>query len=203
MGWSVKKIPTVATLQATSVLGIERRATRQAFPLWEFEATFEALREQTQNDPVYLPTSPYTELEQISGLFLACRGDYGEFYFNDPDDNSRLSVPLGISDGVGLSFLTYATYPSGNHTSFEPVGGLQSVEAVYLNGSLYMGGHLGPFPNGQFLTWPTAPPVLGTEIAASYHFYYRCRFIDDMQNYSQFYKNLWEYKSCKFRSVKP
>lgn len=202
MGWSVRKMPTTATLQATSVQGIERRATRQAYPLWEFEVTFEVLREETQNNPVYAPTSPHTEFAQISGLFLACLGAYGEFYFEDLDDNSRSSVPIGGGNDVSTDFLVYTTYFSGAYTMAEPVGGIKSIDAVFFNGTPIGSGNYSIGSDKRAIHF-LSPPASGVDITASYHFYFRCRFTEDKQDYEQFAKNLWEYKTCRFRSVKP
>ena len=203
LGWNVKKTPVWSATTALSVSGREKRAARQCFPVWEFELTYEFLRERTQNNPIYFPNSPYTELEQISQLFLACLGSYGEFYFEDPDDSTRAGMAIGTGDGGTTAWPVYIPYPSTQRylTVFSAMpGAIKRVTAVYLNGS--------PQPAGSF-SWAdvtltlTTPPPAGANVTADLEFYYRCHFSDDLQTYEQFFKNIWAYPSCKFSSVKP
>ncbi len=45
-------------------------------------------------------------------------------------------------------------------------------------------------------------PTNADLITADFHFYFRCRFMDDTEEFSQWAKNLWELKTLKFQSVK-
>jgi hypothetical protein len=204
VGWSVKKSPVwPPATTALSVSGRERRAARQSYPTWQFELTYQVLREETQNDPIYQPNSPYRELELISSLFLTCLGGYGEFYFADPDDSTRLATRMGTGDGKGKEFFFYINYPSGQSqlpTFFAPPGAVFDLTAVYINGSL-----IPP----SYYSWGITSVVFisavqaGDVVTGDVSFYYRCRFDDDVQNYEQFFKNIWAYPTCKFSSVKP
>jgi hypothetical protein len=49
----------------------------------------------------------------------------------------------------------------------------------------------------------TSAPSSGVVITADFHFYFRCRFLADVEEFSQWAKNLWELKELKFQSVKP
>lgn len=182
--------------------GKEVQLAGAAYPRWSFILTYGWLREQTQN---IVPSSDMVgmrEFEQITGLFLLCKGAYGEFYYSDPDDNSRSGNFVGWGDGAKTQFQIYYQWGNGPFgvPMTIPVGGIQSVDRVYFNGSP-VGGYGTDATNTQ-LVFSTAPPV-NAYITADFHFYFRCRFLDDHLNFSQFARNRWEMKEIRFESVKP
>ena len=199
--WSVRVRPTWSTMSAAFVNGAERRAVRSVFPLWEFELTYEGMRDQTLNQVIYQPFAGQYDLQQIEGLFMACKGDYGEFYYSHPDDNSRAAGFIGNCNGVVTDFTIIKLYRNftGDYWGVDPIGGLNTLLAVYLNGVFQSSGFSA---TGQTLSFATAPGS-GVVVTADFSFYYRCRFTDPKQQYAQFLKNLWELKVCRFRSVKP
>jgi hypothetical protein len=208
-GFPVKKIPLFAATEHKSVTGRMYQSARQVYPNWQFELQFGEeswLREQTQNISPYAPNAPHVELEAISQLFLTCYGAYGEFYFDDLEDDSRMSQAVATGDGVTTVFRIYRTWGSGPLARVEPVGGvnLGQMITVYLNGTP-LSSSLWTVTNdlsGSHVNFTTAPSA-GVAIAMDFSFYYRCRFTDDSQNYEQFLYNLWQLKSCKFQSCKP
>lgn len=200
------KIPTFSTAIGIHVSGIESRAYRQAFPLWEFQLTYEVLREQTQNETAYAYYSGFTELETISQLFLSCLGSYGEFFYDDPDDDSRSAQSqIYDTDGTTTVWQVYRSWGS-TLVSYEPISGINLNETVnvYLDGVLQNSDtySVANTLNGVFLTFDSAPAA-GKAVTMDFSYYYRCHFIEDMHDYNEFYKNLWELRSCKFRSLKP
>lgn len=203
-GFSVHKKPTFATIVQTAVSGREVTSAQQAYPLWEFELTYEVLREITQNQTPYQNNSPFTEFQQISELFLACNGQYGRFYYNDPSDNSRFAQELGVGDGTTTNFPIVRTWGSGALAFPEQVGGLNSTEpyVVYLNGTpVSESGNWSISSDNRTLQFVTAPSA-GQIVTMDFFFYYLCRFIEDIEDFEQFYTNLWALKALKFRSVK-
>ena len=221
LAWSVHKKPIMASRTITATTGRETQIACCAYPRWAFTLTYGGdswLRDQTQNITPD-PTLPgLTELQQLSGLFLQCRGSYGEFYYSDPDDFSRSAQVVGVGDGNTTTFpLTY-TWGNGPFSPALtlPVGGIDQISAVYFNG---VAPGVVPSPPAPTpppttnYTWTTdatntqlifnyAPPS-GTAITADFTFYFRCRFLDDTQEYSQWAQNLWEVKQVQFESVKP
>lgn len=205
--WSVHKQPSLASDKYTAVSGRDTLLCRAVYPRWEFTLSYGGdswLREQTQNSTPYTPLSGHTELEQLSGLFLQCLGAYGEFYYSDPDDNSRLTQQIGITDGVNSTFQIYYSIGAGGSLPdfTAPVSGIQTISSVYLNGSLQAGSSYGLDPTKTKLVF-TSAPAAGQVITATFSFYYRCRFLADLTEYSQWALNLWEAKQVKFQSVKP
>lgn len=204
--WSTHKEPSFKSTTTKGVTGKETQLIRAVYPRWEFTLSYGEdawLREQTQNitpDPRLLGKR---ELEQISGLFLQCAGSYGEFYYLDPDDNSRI-IGLGIGDGVKTAYPLFYTWGTGPFTPVftAPVSGIQSIVSVYLNAVLQDPSTYHVDATNTMLVFNTPPNRFET-ITVDFIFYYRCRFLADMQEYSEWAKNLWEFQELKFQSVKP
>jgi hypothetical protein len=201
-GYPTKIKPTFASLVQTSVSGVEVKSARQAYPLYEFEVPFEVLRDQLQNptpDPYF---TGFTELEQISGLFLACRGQYGRFYYSCPEDNSRVGQLIALGDNSTVTFRIVRTWGAGTLSFTDPVGALDtgSPFTIYLSGTPDTGNWT--VSADKTLITRNSAPGLFQPITMDFHFFYLCRFIEDLEDFEQFYRRLWLLKSCKFRSVK-
>lgn len=205
LAWSVHKKALMASRATTAVSGRETKLACCVYPRWAFTLTYGGnswLRDQTQNITPDAALAGFTELEQLSGLFLACRGSYGEFYYADPDDNSRLGQAVGQGNGAQTTFPLYYSWGAGPFTPSLtiPVGGIESLDAVYINGSKQNPSSYAMDSTNTQLVFNSAPS--GT-ITADFHFYFRCRFLDDTQDYSEWAQNLWEVKEVRFESVKP
>ena len=206
--WSVHKKPIMSSRAITAASGRETQLACAVFPRWAFTLSYGGnnswLRDQTQNivpDPTKVG---FTELEQLSGLFLACLGSYGEFYYSDPDDNSRAGQPIATADGVGTTYQLYYNWGSGPFTPvmYIPVGGIQTLSTVYFNGVAQSAG-LYSLDSTKTKIIFTSPPANGTVITADFVFYFRCRFLADNIQFSQWARNLWDTKEVRFESVKP
>lgn len=208
LAWSVNKVPfNEKTLTEKAISGNEYFILRQVIPRWEFTLRYGGdswLRDQTQNTTPYGPLSGHVELEQLAGLFLACLGSYGEFYYSDPDDNSRSGQGVAQADGVKTTFPVFFHWGTGpfTPTAYYPVTGIQSMDTVYFNGSP-ISPTLYTLDSTNTKLVFTSPPSAGTVIAADFHFYFRCRFLNDVEEFEQWAYNLWEKKELKFQSVKP
>ena len=212
LAWSRNKKPMMASKTWTSASGREVQIARAVFPTWKFTLVYGGdswLRDQTQNIVPYLPLTGKTEFEHLCGLYLQCLGPYGEFYYQDPDDNSRLNQSAGIGDGLTTNFPLTFTWGQGpfNPPMALPVQGLISIDNVYFNGGSPISPSLYTIDASntelQFYTAPGLYPALGPTITADFHFYFRCRFDEDKQEYEEWALNLWENKTVKFQSVKP
>jgi hypothetical protein len=161
------------------------------------------LREQTQNITPEPPVG-YTEWQQLCGLFLQCLGAYGEFFYTDPDDNSRFNVPCGITDGGSFQYPLYYSWGVGPFTPpmTIPVGGVKTLDAVYLNNVPVNPANYALDSTRTLLQFNFIPTI-GQTLSVDLHFYFRCRFLEDAELYEQWAKNLWENKELKFWSVKP
>lgn len=201
-GFSVHKKPTFSTIMRTPPSGREVGRFQAPVPLWEFELTYEVLRDQTQNQIPYANLAGFTEFQQITQVFVALGGQFARFYFNDISDNSRTGQLIGIGNGTNVSFRMLRTWGSGNLAYTEPVGGINQNQTVnvYLNGVLQSPTSYGFDSTNKFLVFNSAPSN-GVIITADFYFYYLCRFIEDKLDLEQFYYSRWSIKSFKFRSV--
>lgn len=204
--WSRKKEPSQNTETNVAVSGREYQIARQVYPRWLFTLKYGDdawLRDQTQNSTPQIPLG-YTEFTQLTGLFLQCLGSYGEFFYTDPDDNSRFAVVCGTTDGVSTTYKLYYTWGTGPFTPglTIPVGGVNTIDALYLNGVLQspLTYHL---DSTNTLVVFNSAPATGQVITVDLHFYFRCRFLEDSELFEQWAQNLWENKELKFQSVKP
>jgi hypothetical protein len=190
---------------AIAATGREVQVAQAAYPRFAWKLSYGKqswLRERTQNITPWQPLNAYTELETISGLYLACQGPYGEFYYSDPDDNSRKGQYIGTGNGP-YAPMTYqvpvgwGTGPFSPSLSF-PVGGLNVVSNVYATG--YVGSWTIGADNTSLVFGGVIPPQ--GIITADFTFYYRCRFLDDKLSFSEWATNLWELAEVNFESVK-
>ncbi len=209
--WSVHKKPILASTVATSVTGRDVMLARAAYPRWSYILSYGGsnswLRDETANINPDPSLSGYKEFREIAGLFLKCLGSYGEFFYDDPYDDSRSAQFIVNSPGdVGaISYPVFYSWGTGPYTPSLtlPVGGLNTIDNVYVNGVLIDQG-IYPYNIDSTYTeieFPNGAPT--GVITADFHFYQRCRFLDDKQEFDQFLQNLWKYKECRFETVKP
>lgn len=190
--WDLTKTPSFNTKVMTSVNGRELRASYQAVPKYEISMSFGFLRESKGR----------AELQQLEGFFLERRGSFDSFLLKMPDDNQFECTFVG--DG---STTTYQLFKSMNKQHI-PLGHSQiskrlanpamwnwfsknmwdsneskpmwnkATAGVTKDGKLILSE---PLEDGQWLT------VMGI-------YYYRCRFKDDEQQYTNFMHKLWHAK---------
>lgn len=208
--FSVHRRPTFATIDHISKQGRGTGAAQQNAPLWEFELSYELLRDATQNiaGPLsYTHLANKTELQQILQLNLACAGQYGEFLFLDSTDNSREFQTLGIGDGETLEFPFVRSIIGVDDLAFtEQVGAvnLNFSVVVYLDGiSVAPGPSTWGVSTDQLTLVFITAPADGVVVSSTFHYYYRCRWISDSQEVEQFAQFIWSSASVRFRSVDP
>ncbi|MET4238626.1 DUF2460 domain-containing protein [Bradyrhizobium sp. RT10b] len=195
--WPVKKSPSFQTLKHKSVAGTSTMQSLQPYAIYAFELPFEFLRSDDAN----------RELQQLMGLFQACRAGAIPFNFSDPDDNAVTGQTIGLGDGNTKSF----GFVRSMGSVIDPV---QNVIAagltVYDNGvpqilgtdyTLLATSQYGTNYGVQFATAPLA----GHTISADFSYFWLCAFDDDVAEFSKLFnlngKALFEAKSIKFSSV--
>jgi hypothetical protein len=189
-GWSVHKRPIFATRVASHASGREARMPFYAYPLYEFELTFDALASNSSH-----PALGVESLQSLMGLYLQCAGQYRAFLYTDPSDSVAVMQQIAVGDNTTREFTFVRTL--GGFT--EPVGSVLSVDNVYLNGVIATTGWAFTAPN--ILSF-VMPPQNDIAISADFSFAYLCRFIDDQNDFENFLSGLWRIQSMKFRSVR-
>lgn len=186
--WDLTKTPMFNTKIMQSVNGRELRASYQAVPKYQISMSFAFLRESKGRK----------ELQQLEGFFLERRGSFDSFLFKMPDDNEFQCTFIG--DGVQTSFQLYkqinTTQIPLQHTQAD-----QSEDPLMWDevASKPMWSdpddqmwllQFGITTNG-LLQMPI-PLAAGESITISGTYYYRCRFADDEQQYTNFMSKLWK-----------
>ncbi|MDU4061175.1 MAG: DUF2460 domain-containing protein [Acinetobacter baumannii] len=186
--WDLTKTPMFNTKIMQSVNGRELRASYQAVPKYQISMSFAFLRESKGRN----------ELQQLEGFFLERRGSFDSFLFKMPEDNEFQCTFVG--DGVQTSFQLYkqinTTQIPLQHTQAE-----QSEDPLMWseNASKLMWSdpesqmwllQFGITTNG--LLQMSIPLAAGESITITGTYYYRCRFADDEQQYTNFMSKLWK-----------
>ncbi|WP_162987073.1 DUF2460 domain-containing protein [Sphingomonas paeninsulae] len=186
----VVKTPMWSTKTQDSVSGKETRIGFWSYPKWKYSLAYDILRSDNVN----------LELQTLAGFYNARNGGFDTWLFNDPDDNSVTLQGFGIGDGASTNF--QLTRSLGGYV--EPVLAVNatSAPAIYINGTLKIGGtdYTLNVTTG-LVTFTTAPAVSAT-LTWTGSYYWRCKFLDDSIDLSKFMQNLWELQTLNFQSVK-
>ncbi len=186
--WDLTKTPMFNTKIMQSVNGRELRASYQAVPKYQISMSFAFLRESKGRK----------ELQQLEGFFLERRGSFDSFLFKMPEDHVFECAFTG--DGVTSTFQLYkqinTTQIPLQHTQAE-----QSEDPLMWDevASKPMWSE----PNDQMwvlqfgittngLLQMPIPLAAGESITITGTYYYRCRFADDEQQYTNFMSKLWK-----------
>ena len=175
--------PTFNTSVQRSTSGKEQRAAFQAYPLWNLTLIYEFLRD----------AAAYAELQTLAGFFLARQGQFDSFLFTNPGDKSVTSMAFGTGDGSTTAFQLTRAYGGGGFTFVEPVMNLNGAPLIYVNGVLKTAGTDYNIGSTGICTF-TSAPASAAALTWSGSFYYRCRFLLDSADFTQFMNGLWELK---------
>lgn len=180
LGWDVKKTPVFKTLVQESQSGRECRLALMSYPIWEFELSFSVLRGD----------SGLAEMQQLAGFFIKQKGQFGAWFYADPDDFTVNNHAIGVGNGTNAQF--QLTRSMGGMV--EPVMYPNNI-VMLVNG--YPVAHINETLGVVTLS---SPPASGASVAWSGSFYYRCRFKEDSAQFNQFAYKLWELQSLSFRA---
>lgn len=188
--WDVKKSPQFQTTIVKHTSGRETRVSNYAYPLWKWEMSYELLRE----------TQGYAELQALCGFFLARSGSFDTFLFADPaEPNTVTNYELGVGDGLTTEYQITKSYAG----FIEPVGYVDAATLqVFVNGAPVYSPAAWSLVTPNSLQLTSALPA-GAVISASYIWYYRVRFGEDVHDYNNFMYQLWELKKLTLEMVKP
>lgn len=175
----------------------ELRIAQAQNPIWKWQLLYEQLFNDLSN--THYPNA--SELATFQGFYAQQQGKFGQFLFDDPEDDSVTNQTLQLVNDGALS-PTYYTPLQRNLGGqfFEDITDLNGAETIKANGVAQTGGGtnytlLGPglaIPGysfmGMYLKWTAAPtpPITG-----SFNFYFRVRFDSDQQDFDRFLYQLW------------
>ncbi|ATI38181.1 DUF2460 domain-containing protein [Acinetobacter baumannii] len=186
--WDLTKTPMFNTKIMQSVNGRELRASYQAVPKYQISMSFAFLRESKGRN----------ELQQLEGFFLERRGSFDSFLFKMPEDNEFQCTFVG--DGVQTSFQLYkqinTTQIPLQHTQAEQsedplIWSENASKPMWSDPESQMWLLQFVITNNGMLQL-SIPLLEGESITVTGTFYYRCRFADDEQQYTNFMSKLWK-----------
>jgi hypothetical protein len=195
LSWSRHKKPGFATRIAQHASGREVRVALYEYPLYEFEAVYNALTSSASPSGGAAGLGA-SSLQSLMGFFLQLQGQFGTFLYADPDDDAVAGQVFATGDGSTTSF----TLMRALGGFLEPVGWVTNLANVYHNGAAYAGTAYSLTPPNT-LTFGSAP-ASGVTLSADFSYAFYCRFVDDQMDFEEFMSNLWKLESMKFRSVK-
>ena len=196
LGWSVTKTPMFSTRKQASVSGREFRIADQLYPIWEWTLTYAILRDQNDTRGGVGLGTGYNELRTLQGFFLARRGSFEPFLFQDPTDWTTTNELLGVGNGTRTIFQLIRTFGG----FVEPVTAIQAV-TIRVNGvtKTITTDYTVDLATG--IVTLLVAPTSGHPVTADITYYFRVRFSDDSAEFENFMYQLWELKQIKFRSV--
>lgn len=190
----VKKSPVWSTITQRTASLREVRTSLASQPLYNFELPYEFLRFNLG----------YSELQTLMGFVNQMLGSWDSFLYSDPNDHFAYNQLIATGDGSTTSFQLIRTYggstqyianvdqsnfvagstmwASDDRTLMWPFdSGVDDSSLMWLGGDTP-----GPYTidvNG-IITFTHAPPF-GYPIYWSGPFYYRCRFMNDENEFDQ------------------
>ena len=180
--YPVVRTPIFRTLIQETTSGEESRAALQLYPRWHWTMSFNFLRDDANN-----------EFRTLLAFFLARKGSFDSFLFDDVDDNAVTGQPIGEGDGSNRVFQLVRSFGGFTEPVLTP-----NATTIKINGVVATGwSFTGP---GQ-ITF-TGTPANGAHISADLTYYWPVRFLADQYDFSKFMNRLWEQKKLDFISVK-
>ena len=181
LDWNVVAAPEFTTQVRRAVSGRELRGSYMAYPLWNFSMKYEFLRGGGLG----------VELNKLAGLFLVSRGQWDNFLYTAPHDNAVTVEQFGVGNGSTSAFQLTRAFGYGGLKFVEPVMNLNSAPLIYVNGVLKTVTTDYTINSTGVVTFVT-PPAGALALTWTGSYYYRCRFMMDTAQFSQFMQNLWE-----------
>lgn len=188
--------------------GGEVRMSYWSEPLWEWDLTYEVLRDG------FRMGRAWDELLQIEGLFLASTGNLTGFQFYDDDDHRVFRTLVGASDGTTTTFTLkrYRGSYAGGPLGLEAIGLLDLSQPfnLYFN---TLPGVIDPndpvygytlntsTPKNQQLVFNNPPPN-GHTFVADFSYFFYARFQADSLDLEKFMHQLWALKKVTLVSLR-
>lgn len=183
LAWDITAAPNFSTKVHRALSGYEVRAAFMVYPLWSFKLKFELLRDNLANN----------ELKTLIGFFNARQGQFDSFLYSNPADSAVVAMQFGV--GTGSQFVFQLSRGYGGYA--EPVNNLNGSPQIYVNGVLKTLTTDYTISATGLVTFVTSP-ANGLVITWTGSFYYRCRFLSDAIEPSQFMKNLYSLSKLDF-----
>lgn len=181
----IKKKPNFSSDVQRSVSGREVAAAFMAYPIWDWELSYELLRETA------------SEFQSLVGFFLARKGRFDTFLFSDPSDCTATGQSFGTGNGATTAFQLSRSLGGFS----EPVYDLNGAPAIYDNGVLKVAGTDYTVNSTGVVTF-TVAPAAGHSLTWTGAYYWRVRFQEDSTEFEQFMVKLWSAGKVSFSTAR-
>lgn len=175
------KVPRFKTQVDEAMSGRDWTSSGQVYPRYTYKIPYSYLSE--------------ADFATMQGFFNNRRGRLDTFLFDDRDDNT-VATPqvIGTGNGTATKFPLLRSFGG----FVEQVGRANVMGTVRINGSptaLYTVGDDGS------ITFNTAPGN-GLSIDWTGTYYWRCRFVQDTMEFSEFLRKMREARTVEIETVK-
>lgn len=181
--WDIKRNPKFKTITHETIGGSEARATFMAFPFWEFELSYEIIRDRAAKP----------ELESLMGFFMKHQGSLDTWLYDCPEDNAVTDMQFGTGNGSTLAFQLTRTYGG----FIETINNYKTNPTIKVDGVTKTAGVDYNINTTGLVTFISAP-ANGKAITWTGGFYYRCRFMEDITDFNQFARKMYELSGLTF-----
>ncbi len=175
--WDKEYKASFNTIVQTAVSGKEIRISLMASPIYEFNLTFDFLRNKVNAK----------EWQTLYNFYLAHKGSFDSFLFDYAEDNTAANQIIGVGTGSKTQFQLVRGFGADY---VESVYHLKIVTDIRLNGTVTSAGNYTVSSTG-LVTFNTAP-ANAVSITWNGGFYYRARFTEDNLSLSQFCKTFFK-----------
>lgn len=200
LGWDVKRSQIWKTRAQEAIGGKETRLADWSYPRWEWELTFDFLRQAGANmQAATFAGSTYAEFATLAGFFNLRQGQFDSFLYTEPDDNTVAAQAIGTGDGTTTTFQLVRAFGG----FVEPIFAPNTVSHVYRAGTDHSDWTVSNWGSATpgIVTFSPAP-TSGQAITADFTYYFPCRFSADQLDFEKFMAAIYQGKSVKFRSIK-
>lgn len=191
LGWDVQRRPMHRSIVQEAVSGKEVRISLRPYPRYQYSLRYDMLRDTAANP----------ELKTLMAFFNARYGRFDSFLYTDPNDYTVTDQPLGVGDGVETEFQLVRTMTGTGVSFVEPVLAPNVVTNIKVNGVVKtpVVDYTVDSDTG-LLTFAVAPGN-GLSITGTFTYYWRCRFLDDEMDFTQFQQALWSQDGLTFTTL--
>lgn len=197
--YPLRRKPIFKTRKQVSISGFVTRIADWAFPRYQWELAYSALRQGTL-------VGSWSEFATLEGFFEQMQGAFASFLFQDPDDFTVTTQVIGTGTGAQTVFPLVRTFGGASGPVLAP--NLGGTINVYLNAVLQGGGTYTVTPwntgnvNGPGQLIFNSAPGNTVAITMDYTYYFPCCFDDDSLDFEKFMSNLYSLKKMTFTSLK-
>lgn len=175
MAWNSTKTQSWDVVIKKSGTKKRKTMTTQAYPDWTLKCSYTCLDDD--------------EISQLAGFFAKVKGQLSPFLWKDFEDYKEINSRIGAGDGGNKEFQLLRHY-AGYYV--EPI-----YDVINETLTVYVDGVSVPYVLGDdgLITLTTAP-ALGKIVTASFEYYWRVAFDDDIT-----WENFW-YGYYKLNTIK-